>query len=57
MQHITMVANNNLNNGLTHAEVIDLLVIGFKGKLLSWWDKYLTGVSREQIRSVIKKRR
>ena len=39
IQHISMVANNYLNNGHTHTEVVELLVLGFIRKLLSWWDK------------------
>ena len=50
-----MVANNYLNDGHSHTEVIDLLALGFIGKLLSWWDNYLIEVSRDQIRSAVKK--
>lgn len=49
-----MVANNYLNNGHTHTEVVELLVLGFTGKLLSWWDKYLTEDSRELIKHAVK---
>ena len=49
-----MVANNYQNNGHTHNEVVELLVLGFLGKLLSWWDKYLTKDSRELIKHEVK---
>lgn len=39
IQQISMVANNYLNNGHTHTEVVELLVLEFIRKLLSWWDK------------------
>lgn len=54
IQHISMVANNYLNNGHTHTEVVELLVLGFTGKLLSWWDKYLTEDSRELVKHAVK---
>lgn len=49
-----MVANNYLNNGHTHNEVVELLVLGFTRKLLSWWDEYLTKDSRELIKHAVK---
>ena len=49
-----MIANNYLNNGHTHTEVVELLVLGSTEKLLSWWDKYLTEDSRELIKHVVK---
>ena len=37
LSHLTMVANSYMtNHQLTHVEIIDLLVIGFFGKLKSW---------------------
>jgi len=36
IQHMTMVANNYLNEGRPHTEVVEVLVLGFIGKLLSW---------------------
>jgi hypothetical protein len=32
-----------------------LLATGFSGTLRSWWDKHLTGDSREEIRKAVKK--
>ena len=55
IRHLTMVANNYLNDGRNHTEVIDLLALGFTRKLLSWRDNYLIEVSRDQIKSVVKK--
>ncbi|KAL0004657.1 hypothetical protein SO802_012218 [Lithocarpus litseifolius] len=46
IQHIAMVANNYLNEGKTHPEVIDLIVLGFTGKLLQWWTNCLTESSK-----------
>jgi hypothetical protein len=40
LSHLTMVANSYMtNHQLNHPEIIDLLVIGFSGKLKSWWEK------------------
>jgi hypothetical protein len=38
LSQLSMVANSDMtNHQLTHVEIIDLLVIGFSGKLKSWW--------------------
>ena len=51
-----MVANSYMtNHQLTHAEIIDLLVIGFSGKLKSWWEKHLIEESRDLIKHSVKK--
>ena len=50
---MTMVANNYLNDGHPHIEVIELMSLGFTGKLLQWWNNYLTEASREDIRNVV----
>ena len=34
IQHITMVTNNYLNDGIPNTEVIELMTLGFTGKLL-----------------------
>ena len=34
IHHMTMVANNYLNEGRFHTEVIELMSLGFTGKLL-----------------------
>ena len=39
-QHMVMVANNYLNEGRPHTKVVELMVLGFTGKLLSWWNHY-----------------
>ena len=48
---MTMVANNYLNDGHTHTEVIELMSQGFIGKLLQWWNNCLIEESREDIRN------
>ena len=52
---MTMVANNYLNEGRPHIEVIELITLGFTGKLLQWWNNYLTEESKEDIKSAIQK--
>ena len=52
---MTMVANNYLNEGRPHIEVIELITLGFTGKLLQWWNNYLTEESKEDITSAIQK--
>ena len=42
IQHMTIVANNYLNESRPHLEVIELITLGFKGKLLQWWNNCLT---------------
>ncbi|KAL0007554.1 hypothetical protein SO802_009056 [Lithocarpus litseifolius] len=48
-----MVANNYLNEGKSHSEVIDLMVLGFTGKLLQWWNNCLTEESKDNIRKTL----
>ena len=55
IQHMTMVANNYLNDGHPHIEVIELISLGFIGKLLQWWNNYLTEESKEDIRNAVQK--
>ncbi|KAK9996799.1 hypothetical protein SO802_021485 [Lithocarpus litseifolius] len=55
IQHIAMVANNYLNEGKSHSKVIDLMVLGFTGKLLQWWNNCLTEESKDNIRNVVQK--
>ncbi|KAK9994723.1 hypothetical protein SO802_024426 [Lithocarpus litseifolius] len=50
-----MVANNYLNEGRTHPKVIDLIVLGFTGKLLQWWNNCLTEHSKEDIKTAVQK--
>ena len=52
---MVMVANNYLNEGRPHTEVVELMVVGFTGKLLSWWNHYLTEESKEEIKSAVQK--
>ena len=55
LSHLTMVANSYMtNHQLNHAEIIDLLVTGFSGKLKSWWEKHLTEESRDLIKHSVK---
>ena len=53
--HMTMVANNYLNEGRSHTEVIELMSLGFTGKLLQWWNNCLTEESKEDIKHAVKK--
>ena len=56
LSHLTMIANSYMtNHQLTHVEIIDLLVIGFSGKLKSWWEKHFTEESRDLIKHFVKK--
>ena len=55
IHHMTMVANNYLNEGRSHTEVIELMSLGFTGKLLQWWNNYLTKESKEYIKHVVQK--
>ena len=40
-----MVANNYLDEGRPHREVIEMMALGFTGKLQQWWNNCLTEVS------------
>ena len=55
IQHITIVANNYLNDGIQNTEVVELIVLGFTGKLLVWWNNCLTEASKEDIKHAVKK--
>ena len=55
IQHMTMVANNYVNEGRSHTEVVELLALGFTGKLLQWWNNCLTEESKEDIKYAIQK--
>ena len=50
-----MVANNYVNEGRSHTEVIELLALGFTGKLLQWWNNCLIEESKEDIKHAIQK--
>ena len=47
---MTMVANNYLNDGIPNTKVIELMTLGFTGKLLDWWNNCLTEESKEDIK-------
>ena len=53
--HMTMVANNYLNEGRPHIEVMELMSLGFIGKLLQWWNNCLTEESKEDIKHYVQK--
>ena len=55
IQHMSMVANSYLNENRTHLVVIELMVLGFTGKLLQWWNNYLTEESKEDIKHAFQK--
>ena len=55
IHHMTMVANNYLNEGRSHTEVIELMSLGFTDKLLQWWNNCLTEESKEDIKHVVQK--
>ncbi|XP_065617325.1 uncharacterized protein LOC136062331 [Quercus suber] len=50
-----MVANNYISEGHPHTEVIELISLGFTGKLLQWWNNCLTEESKEDIKHAIQK--
>ena len=50
---MTMVANNYLNENLPHTEVVELMVLGFTGKLLSWWNHYLIEESKKEVKKAV----
>ena len=50
---MTMVANNYLDEGRPHREVIEMMALGFTGKLQQWWNNCLTEVSKEDIKYAI----
>ncbi|XP_050241286.1 uncharacterized protein LOC126690204 [Quercus robur] len=50
-----MVANNYLNDGIPNTEVVELIVLGFTGKLLLWWNNCLTNASKEDIKHAVQK--
>ena len=52
---MTMVANNYLNDGMQNTEVIELITLGFIGKLLAWWNNCLTEESKEDIKHAVQK--
>ena len=55
IHHMTMVANSYLNESRPHPEVIELITLGFTGKLLQWWNNCLTKGPREDIKNAIQK--
>ena len=55
IHHMTMVANNYLNEGHLHTEVIELMSPGFIGKLLQWWNNCLTEESKKDIKHAVQK--
>ena len=52
-----MVANNYLNDGITNAEVVELIVLGYTGKLLDWWNNCMTAASKDDIKHAIQKKK
>ena len=52
---MTMVANNYLNKSRPHTEVIELITLGFTGKLLQWWNNCLIEEAKENIKNAIQK--
>ena len=50
-----MVAYNYLNEGRSHTKVIELMSLGFTGKLLQWWNNCLTEESKEDIKHAVQK--
>ena len=56
MSQMSMVGIAYQNNhDLDQPEIVNLLVIGFSGTLLGWWDSYLTKDSKESIKNAVKK--
>ena len=52
---MTMVANNYLDDGRPHKEVIEMMALGFTGKLQQWWNNYLIEGSKDDIKNAIQK--
>ena len=52
---MSMVANSYQNENRTHLVVIELMVLGFTGKLLQWWNNYLIEESKEDIEHAFQK--
>ena len=52
---MSMIANNYLNENRSHLEVIELMVLGFTGILLQWWNNCLTEESKEDIKHAFQK--
>ncbi|GLT66407.1 hypothetical protein SLA2020_387720 [Shorea laevis] len=53
---MSMVANSYYNNHmLSQIEVLDLLVTGFTGTLLQWWERHLSQPQKDAIRHSIKR--
>ena len=50
-----MVANNYLNDGIPNTEVVELIVLGFTGKLLNWWNHCMTPTSKDDIKHAVQK--
>ena len=42
-----MVANNYLSESCSYTEVIELITLGFTGKLLQWWNNCLIEEAKE----------
>ena len=42
-----MVANNYLSESCPYMEVIELITLGFTGKLLQWWNNCLIEEAKE----------
>ena len=52
---MTMVANNYLNEGRLHTEVIEFMSLGFTGKLLQWWNNCLIEELKGDIKHAVQK--
>ena len=52
---MAMVANNYLNENCPYTKVIELIALGFIGKLLQWWNNCLTKESKEDIKHAVQK--
>ncbi|XP_065624537.1 uncharacterized protein LOC136065363 [Quercus suber] len=50
-----MVANNYISEGHPHTEVIELIALGFTGKLLQWWNNCLIEEFKEDIKHAVQK--
>ena len=50
IQHINMVANNYHNESRPHTVIIELITLGFTGKLLQLWNNCLIEESGEDNR-------
>ena len=53
--NLLIVGTVDSAEGRPHREVIEMMALGFTGKLQQWWNNCLTEVSKEDIKYAIQK--